>query len=224
MTERNMRLKVVSWAAYGQWCLAEWTSDITGRASGGALVGEGGRYYWVGELPGLMGCGRAGGTQPEVGVGSDSGCGIRGIGEDWSMSDAFTSRVLNIASGSRERVVDLTRECEAFLREAAGGRDGLLNIFVPHATAGVALIETGSGSDDDLLAALHTLLPADDRWQHRHGSPGHGRDHVLPAIVPPHATLPVLGGRLELGTWQSVCLVDTNRDNPHRQVRLSFLG
>ncbi|MEU5340734.1 YjbQ family protein [Streptomyces sp. NPDC020766] len=140
------------------------------------------------------------------------------------MSDAFTSRVLNIASGSRERVVDLTRECEAFLREVAGDCDGLLNVFVPHATAGVALIETGSGSDDDLLTALHTLLPADDRWQHRHGSPGHGRDHVLPAIVPPHATLPVLGGRLELGTWQSVCLVDTNISNADRHVRLSFLG
>lgn len=195
-----------------------------GSGEWGALVGGGGRYYWAGELPGLMGCGRVGGTQPVVGVGSGRACGTRGIGEDWSMSDAFTSRVLNIASGSRERVVDLTRECEAFLREVAGGRDGLLNVFVPHATAGVALIETGAGSDDDLLAALHALLPADDRWQHRHGSPGHGRDHVLPAIVPPHATLPVLGGRLELGTWQSVCLVDTNRDNPERQVRLSFLG
>ncbi|MBY8864792.1 secondary thiamine-phosphate synthase enzyme YjbQ [Streptomyces sennicomposti] len=140
------------------------------------------------------------------------------------MSHAFTTRVLNIASGSRETVVDLTRDCEAFLREAADGRDGLLNVFVPHATAGIAIIETGSGSDDDLLAALHTLLPADDRWQHRHASPGHGRDHVLPAIVPPHATLPVLGGRLELGTWQSVCLVDTNKDNPDRKVRLSFLA
>ncbi|MFD7302680.1 hypothetical protein OQI_11475 [Streptomyces pharetrae CZA14] len=140
------------------------------------------------------------------------------------MSDAFTTRVLHIASGSEETVVDLTRDCEAFLREAAAGRDGLLNVFVPHATAGIAIIETGAGSDDDLLTALHTLLPADDRWQHRHGSPGHGRDHVLPAIVPPHATLPVLDGRLELGTWQSVCLVDTNRDNPNRQVRLSFLG
>ncbi|WP_221350004.1 secondary thiamine-phosphate synthase enzyme YjbQ [Streptomyces beigongshangae] len=139
------------------------------------------------------------------------------------MSDAFTTRVLNITSGSEETVVDLTRECEAFLREAAGGRDGLLNVFVPHATAGVAVLETGSGSDEDLLAALHTLLPADDRWQHRHGRPGHGRDHVLPAIVPPHATLPVIGGRLELGTWQSVCLVDTNIDNADRQVRLSFL-
>ncbi|MPY49537.1 YjbQ family protein [Streptomyces acidicola] len=139
------------------------------------------------------------------------------------MSDAFTTRVLNVASGSLEAVVDLTHECEAFLREAAAGRSGLLNVFVPHATAGVALIETGAGSDDDLLTALHSLLPADDRWQHRHGSPGHGRDHVLPAIVAPHATLPVIDGRLELGTWQSVCLVDTNRDNPERKVRLSFL-
>jgi len=140
------------------------------------------------------------------------------------MPDAFTTRVLNVATGNSETVVDITRDCEAFLGEAAAGRDGLLNVFVPHATAGVAIIETGAGSDDDLLTALHSLLPADDRWRHRHGSPGHGRDHVLPAIVPPHATLPVLGGRLELGTWQSVCLVDPNRDNPNRQVRLSFLG
>ncbi|MFF2422845.1 YjbQ family protein [Streptomyces mirabilis] len=140
------------------------------------------------------------------------------------MPDAFTTRVLNVNTGSAETVVDLTRDCEAFLREAAAGRDGLLNVFVPHATAGVAIIETGAGSDDDLLAALHSLLPADDRWRHRHGSPGHGRDHVLPAVVPPHATLPVLRGRLELGTWQSVCLVDTNKDNPVRKVRLSFLG
>ncbi|MGW3493159.1 secondary thiamine-phosphate synthase enzyme YjbQ [Streptomyces sp. NPDC001020] len=140
------------------------------------------------------------------------------------MSDAFSTRVLNVVSGSVEAVVDLTRDCEAFLRETAGGRDGLLNVFVPHATAGVAIIETGAGSDDDLLATLHTLLPADDRWQHRHGSPGHGRDHVLPALVPPHATLPVIRGRLELGTWQSVCLVDTNISKDNRQVRLSFLG
>ncbi|MEV5958112.1 secondary thiamine-phosphate synthase enzyme YjbQ [Streptomyces sp. NPDC051987] len=140
------------------------------------------------------------------------------------MSDAFTTRELDVATGSRERVVDLTGDCEAFLREAADGRDGLLNIFTPHATAGIAVIETGAGSDDDLLAALHTLLPADDRWQHRHGSPGHGRDHVLPAIVPPHATLPVIDGRLALGTWQSVCLVDTNKDNPRRKVRVTFLA
>ncbi|MGW5098871.1 YjbQ family protein [Streptomyces nodosus] len=140
------------------------------------------------------------------------------------MPDSFSTHVLDITSGSTETVLDLTRDCEAFLREVAGGRDGLLNVFVPHATAGVAVLETGAGSDDDLLAVLHTLLPGDDRWQHRHGSPGHGRDHVLPALVAPHATLPVIAGHLELGTWQSVCLVDTNRDNPNRQVRLSFLG
>ncbi|MER6163296.1 secondary thiamine-phosphate synthase enzyme YjbQ [Streptomyces violaceorubidus] len=140
------------------------------------------------------------------------------------MPDAFTTRVLSLATGSAERVADITGDCESFLREAASGRDGLLNVFVPHATAGIAIIETGAGSDDDLLSALHTLLPADDRWQHRHGSPGHGRDHVLPAFVPPHATLPVIGGRLELGTWQSVCLVDTNVSNRDRTVRLSFLG
>ena len=140
------------------------------------------------------------------------------------MAEAFTTRTIDIATGSAETVHDLTSACTGFLRDAARGRDGLLNVFVPHATAGIAVIETGAGSDDDLLAALHDLLPADDRWRHRHGSPGHGRDHVLPAIVPPHATLPVVGGELELGTWQSVVLVDTNRDNPRRQVRLSFLG
>ncbi|MFI6684919.1 YjbQ family protein [Streptomyces sp. NPDC050485] len=140
------------------------------------------------------------------------------------MSHGFETRALQVTTGAAENVFDLTADCVAFLAEVASGRDGLLNVFAPHATMGVALIETGAGSDDDLLAALHTLLPADDRWQHRHGSPGHGRDHVLPAIVPPHATLPVIGGQLALGTWQSVCLVDTNRDNPNRQVRLSFLG
>lgn len=140
------------------------------------------------------------------------------------MTNGFRTQVLDLTTGSTETVYDLTGHCEAFLHEAAAGRDGLLHVFVPHATAGVAILETGAGSDDDLLAALHDLLPADDRWRHRHGSPGHGRDHVLPALVPPHATLPVLAGRLELGTWQSVCLVDTNVDNPDRQVRLTFLG
>ncbi|HSA52096.1 MAG TPA: YjbQ family protein [Yinghuangia sp.] len=140
------------------------------------------------------------------------------------MADAFTTRVLDIHTGSSETVHDLSGEIGAFLRDVAEGRDGLLNVFTPHATAGLAVIETGAGSDDDLLAALRDLLPADDRWRHRHGSRGHGRDHVLPAFVPPHATLPVLAGELELGTWQSVVLVDTNRDNPRRQVRLSFLG
>jgi secondary thiamine-phosphate synthase enzyme len=144
--------------------------------------------------------------------------------EDGAMSGTFTTTTLTISTGSEETVTDLTGACERFLAENADGGDGLLNVFVPHATAGIAVIETGAGSDDDLLAALHTLLPADDRWQHRHGSPGHGRDHVLPALVPPHATLPVIGGRLELGTWQSVCLVDTNKDNADRQVRLSFLA
>jgi secondary thiamine-phosphate synthase enzyme len=136
----------------------------------------------------------------------------------------FTTKLIPVRTGSRETVYDLTGECAQFLGEAAGGADGLLNVFVPHATAGIALIETGAGSDDDLLAALGDLLPADRRWRHRHGSPGHGRDHVLPAFIPPHATLPVIGGRLELGTWQSVVLVDTNRDNPDRTVRLSFQG
>ena len=140
------------------------------------------------------------------------------------MPGHLATTTLNLTTGRAERILDLTGACEDFLARTAEGGDGLLNIFVPHATAGIAIIETGAGSDDDLLSALHTLLPADDRWQHRHGSPGHGRDHVLPAFVPPHATLPVIAGRLELGTWQSVCLVDTNRDNPDRRVRLSFLG
>ena len=123
-------------------------------------------------------------------------------------------------TGDREVVLDLTRDCAEFV---SGEGDGLLNLFVPHATAGIAVIETGAGSDDDLLAALADLLPADDRWQHRHGSPGHGRSHVMPAMVPPYASIPVLGGRLQLGTWQSLCLVDLNVDNPDREVRFSFL-
>lgn len=140
------------------------------------------------------------------------------------MADIFASRTIDVTTGDRETAHDLTDACASFLGEVARGRSGLLNIFTPHATAGLAVIETGAGSDDDLLKALAWLLPADDRWRHRHGSPGHGRDHVLPAIVPPHATLPVIDGLLELGTWQSVTLVDTNRDNPRRQVRLSFFG
>ncbi|MFT4261813.1 MAG: YjbQ family protein [Nocardioides sp.] len=123
-------------------------------------------------------------------------------------------------TGERDVVRDLTADCAEF---AAGRGDGLLHVFVPHATAGLAILETGAGSDDDLLAALADLLPADDRWRHRHGSRGHGRSHVMPALVPPYATIPVLGGRLALGTWQSVCLVDLNVDNAVREVRLSFL-
>ncbi|MGB8962728.1 MAG: YjbQ family protein [Pseudonocardiaceae bacterium] len=133
------------------------------------------------------------------------------------------SEQIHIETGSRERVYDLTKDCHAFLHRAAAG-DGLLHVWVPHATAGLAVIETGSGSDTDLLAALRELLPADDRWDHQHGSPGHGRDHLLPALLPPYVSVPVLGGQPALGTWQSICLVDTNRDNPVRTVRLSFLA
>jgi secondary thiamine-phosphate synthase enzyme len=133
------------------------------------------------------------------------------------------STVIEVGTGSREAVTDLTRECESFLAEC-GADDGLLHVWVPHATAGLAVLETGAGSDDDLLAALRDLLPPDGRWRHRHGSPGHGRDHVLPALCPPYASIPVVGGRMELGTWQSVCLVDLNADNPVRRVRLSFLA
>lgn len=123
-------------------------------------------------------------------------------------------------TGDREVVRDLTDDCTAYVE---GRGDGLLHLFVPHATAGIAIIETGAGSDDDLLSALGDLLPADDRWRHAHGSPGHGRSHVMPALVPPYATVPVLDGRLALGTWQSVCLVDLNVDNAERTVRFSFL-
>jgi secondary thiamine-phosphate synthase enzyme len=130
------------------------------------------------------------------------------------------SEVITVRTGSRRAVYDLTSEAAAYVRDRG---DGLLHVFVPHATAGLAIVETGAGSDDDLLAALEDLLPADGRWLHRHGTPGHGRDHVMPALVPPYATVPVLAGRLALGTWQSICLVDLNVDNPVRQVRFSFL-
>jgi secondary thiamine-phosphate synthase enzyme len=124
-------------------------------------------------------------------------------------------------TGDQDAVLDVTRECREFVR---GRGDGLLHLFVPHATAGLAILETGSGSDDDLLAALADLLPADDRWRHRHGTPGHGRSHVMPALVPPYATVPVLDGELALGTWQSICLVDLNVDNRERHLRFSFLA
>jgi secondary thiamine-phosphate synthase enzyme len=129
------------------------------------------------------------------------------------------SDVLDIDT-SRRRVVDLTEPVRKF---CAGHGDGLLNVFVPHATAGVAVIETGAGSDDDLVDTLERLLPRDNRYRHQHGSPGHGADHVLPAIVSPSVTVPVHHGEPQLGTWQSVVLVDLNRDNPQRTVRLSFL-
>ncbi len=122
---------------------------------------------------------------------------------------------------SREQVVDLTDDVRAFCRPRG---DGLCNVFVPHATAGVAIIETGARSDDDLVDVLARLLPRDDRYRHAHGSPGHGADHVLPAIVAPSIVVPVHDGELLLGVWQSVVLVDLNRDNPRRHVRLSFVA
>jgi secondary thiamine-phosphate synthase enzyme len=132
------------------------------------------------------------------------------------------TEILSIETGHRRGVFDLTSEANRFV---AGKGDGLLNVFVPHATAGVAIIETGAGSDDDLVDALDAMLPRDDRhYRHRHGSPGHGADHVMPGIVAPSAVVPVLDGRLALGTWQSILLVDPNQDNPIRKVRLSFLG
>jgi secondary thiamine-phosphate synthase enzyme len=134
--------------------------------------------------------------------------------------DTGKSHVLEIDT-SRRRIVDLTERVRKF---CADHGDGLLNVFVPHATAGVAIIETGAGSDDDLIETLERLLPRDDRYHHSHGSPGHGADHVLPALVAPSITVPVAGGEPLLGTWQSVVLVDLNRDNAQRQVRLSFVN
>jgi len=135
------------------------------------------------------------------------------------------SELIDVATGGTEVVFDLTSKCEQFVANEAhqAQGDGLLHLFVPHATAGIAILETGAGSDTDLLAVLEQLLPRDFGWRHRHGTPGHGRDHVLPALIPPYASVPVLDGRLMLGTWQSICLVDTNVDNPRRQVRFSWL-
>ncbi len=119
-------------------------------------------------------------------------------------------------------VTDVTRRVEALVAE--GGHDGVVHVFLPHATAGLALMETGSGSEEDLAEALERLLPRDDRYRHRHGSVGHGGDHLLPAFVSPSLVLPVDEGRLALGTWQSVVIVDPNRENNRRRVELRFLG
>ncbi len=132
-------------------------------------------------------------------------------------------REISVPTGHDASVVDISDECRTFLDDVAHARDGLLSVFVPHATAGVVVVEVGAGSDADLLSALDELLPRDDRWRHRHGSRGHGADHVLPLLVSPSVTVPVIAGRMALGTWQSVALVDPNRDNPVRAVRLSFL-
>jgi secondary thiamine-phosphate synthase enzyme len=129
-----------------------------------------------------------------------------------------------VRTGGREAVYDITTQCAEFAREAAGSGDGLLHVFVPHATAGVAVMELGAASDRDLLAILAELLPVERRWQHAHGARGHGRSHVLPAFVAPYTVLPVVSGSLALGTWQSVALVDLNTDNSDRQVRLSLIG
>jgi len=131
------------------------------------------------------------------------------------------SETIQIATGSKPAAIDITDRARSFV---SGRGDGLLSVFVPHATAGVAVFETGAGSDRDLIDHLETLFPRDDRWSHRHGSPGHGADHVMPAFVAPSIIVPVLGGALQLGTWQSIVLVDPNGDNLTRTVMLSFLA
>jgi secondary thiamine-phosphate synthase enzyme len=131
---------------------------------------------------------------------------------------------VRVRTGSERGFTDLTGACRRFVAEHAGGGSGLLSVFVPHATAGLVILELGAGSDDDALATLDRLLPRDDRWRHRHGSTGHGADHVLPLLVSPSLTVPVIGGELALGTWQSIALLDPNADNPERTVLLSFLA
>lgn len=133
----------------------------------------------------------------------------------------MNTKTITIHTGHIKCVVDITAEATSFV---VGFRDGLLNVFVPHATAGVAIVETGAGSDDDLLDSIDRLLvPDDELYRHRHGSYGHGADHVLPGWIAPSIVVPIIEGRLALGTWQSIVVVDTNRDNPTRTVRLSFL-
>ena len=126
---------------------------------------------------------------------------------------------ISVQTGAQRGLFDLTGECARFVADAG---DGLLNVFVPHATAGVVIMELGAGSDEDLVTSLDTLLPRDDRWRHRHGSPGHGADHVVPLLASPSVTVPVVSGQLTLGTWQSIALLDPNADNATRTIRLSF--
>ena len=148
------------------------------------------------------------------------------VGEaDWwgvsaKLTNDMQTTTVTINTGSRPAAVDLTSDAASFV---SGMGDGLLNVFVPHATAGVAVFETGAGSDQDLLDHLESLLPRDERWRHAHGSPGHGADHVMPALIAPSISVPVIEGILQLGTWQSIVLVDLNRDNSTRTVRLSFV-
>lgn len=133
----------------------------------------------------------------------------------------MTRRELTIGTGNRRGLFDITARCAEFIADQG---DGILVVFVSHATAGLVVVELGSGSDADLMAALDRLLPRDDRWIHQHGSAGHGADHVLPLLAPPSLTVPVVGGRLDLGTWQSIALLDPNPDNPERRVSLTFLA
>ncbi len=127
---------------------------------------------------------------------------------------------ITVRTGRRRGLFDLTDQCARFV---AGEGDGLLTVFVPHATAAIVVMELGAGSDEDLMATVDRLLPRDDRWHHRHGSPGHGADHVLPLLAPPSVSVPVVRGQLTLGTWQSIALLDPNVDHEVRTVRLSFL-
>lgn len=131
---------------------------------------------------------------------------------------------LEVRTGRDRGLSDLTPACTRFVAEVADDGDGLLSLFVPHATAGLVVLELGAGSDQDAMRALDRLLPRDDRWIHQHGSPGHGADHLLPLLAAPSLTVPVITGRLALGTWQSIALLDPNPDNASRRVRLSFLG
>lgn len=128
---------------------------------------------------------------------------------------------LTVQTGRRRGLVDLTDACERFV---AGEGDGILTVFVPHATAGVVIIELGAGSDADLMATLDRLLPRDERWVHRHGSPGHGADHLVSIVAPPSVSIPVVDGHMTLGTWQSIALLDPNSDNATRAVRLAFIA
>ncbi len=131
---------------------------------------------------------------------------------------------LEVRTGRDRGFTDLTGACARFAAESAEGGDGLLSVFVPHATAAIVLLELGAGSEDDALTTLDRLLPRDNQWVHRHGARGHGADHVLPLLASPSLTVPVIGGRMTLGTWQSIALLDPNEDNAVRRVRLSFLA
>jgi secondary thiamine-phosphate synthase enzyme len=128
---------------------------------------------------------------------------------------------MKLETGTSRALVDLTHEVRSFVQDEG---DGLVSVSIPHATAGLVLMEVGSGSDEDLWERLDALLPRDQRYSHSHGSPGHGADHLLPAFISPTLTLPVIDGEVSLGTWQSIVLVDSNVDNPRREVLFAFLA